>query len=126
MTRIPAYILQAEELKAVWDDIAYLHQAGALAGVTEVIRERRRQVEHGYTPQYDNDTAAYGGLVHLVRHWAGEVINSRREGIADIGSDEDGLRQAGALAAAEIDRLNRMTGAPPEGSPGHDRDQPGA
>jgi hypothetical protein len=99
---------EVSELKAVWDDLAYLHQQGALAGVAEVIRERRRQIEHGYTPEYDSHIAAEGSLVHLARHWAGEVIGTRRAGVADVGSDEEGLRQAGALAAAEIDRLNRL------------------
>jgi hypothetical protein len=99
------------EVAAACDDLAWLAERGALAGVSEIIRERRRQIEHGFTPQYDSDTAADGGLVHQVRHWAGEVIGSRRAGVADIGSDEDGLRQAGALAAAEIDRLNRQASA---------------
>jgi hypothetical protein len=96
-----------KEFEQVYEDISFLLRHGALAGVAEIIRERRRQIEHGFTPQYDSHTAADGGLAHLVRHWAGEVIGTRRAGVADIGSDDDGLRKAGALAAAEIDRLNR-------------------
>jgi hypothetical protein len=95
-----------EELKAAWDDLAYLHQVGALDGVAEIIRERRRQIERlSYTPEHDDRFP--GSLVAIAEGRLSDVLLTRRDGTADIGSDEDHLRKAGALAAAEIDRIIR-------------------
>lgn len=110
MPGIPDEVLQADDLKAVWGDILYLYQSRALVGVAEVIRERRRQIEQlAYTPEHDDrfpgDLASMASLV-----LAGVKVR-RQQGTADIGSDEEGLRQTGALAAAEIDRLNRLAPA---------------
>jgi hypothetical protein len=99
---------EVRELKEVWDNLVFLDLAGALAGVAEVIRERRRQVEQiGWTPALD-DGMVTGTLAVMARRRLDRVILGHRQGTADLGSDEDGLRRAAALAAAEIDRLNRM------------------
>jgi hypothetical protein len=96
------------ELAAAMDDLAALHAAGALAGVAETLRERRRQVEAlGYTPEHD-DRHDDGSLAADARFRLGHLLQSRVDGTSDIAGDEDKLRTASALAAAEIDRLNRM------------------
>ena len=96
------------DVAAACDDLARLADFGALAGVAEVIRERLRQVEElGYTP--DHDDGHSDGLLAIEARWQLSWLqDSRGMGTADVGSDEDHLRKAGALAAAEIDRLNRM------------------
>jgi hypothetical protein len=71
-------------------DLAYLARCGALAGVAEVIAERRRQVEQGATAKQDDQ------LTH------GELTAYAERRIR-LGK----LRQAAALLAAEIDRLKR-------------------
>jgi hypothetical protein len=101
------------ELKATWDDLAYLDQHGALAGVSEIIRERRRQIEKlGFTAERDD---SYADMILTARalHEVHAVLHDVAEYSASPADAEDGLRKSGALAAAEIDRLNRaMT---PEG-----------
>jgi hypothetical protein len=90
-------------------NLAWLAEQGALAGVAEVIRERRRQIEQlGHTPWEDGNSAVFLNLASMASLKLARVNVTRQQGTADIGSDEEGLRQAGALAAAEIDRLNRM------------------
>jgi hypothetical protein len=109
MSQVPDYILQVEALKAIWGDIAYLHQAGAVDGVAEVIRERRRQIEQlNYTPEHDDGFTATADLASMASLLLARVKVGRQQGTADIGSDEEGPREAGALLAAEIDRLNRL------------------
>lgn len=93
-------------------DLRWLSDHGALAGVHEIIRERRRQVELGYDAYHD-DVHEGSELVYMAQARLHDVTFTRSEGTADAGSDEHDLRQAGALAAAEIDRLQRML-APPE------------
>jgi hypothetical protein len=103
------------ELATVVDDLAYLAEHGALAGVAEVIRERRRQIEVLHlTPELDDVAGADGGLLHVAASYLARVDQERRGGLADAGTDEAGLRSAGACAAAEIDRLNRLTAGGPE------------
>lgn len=72
-------------------DLAWLARHGALAGVAEVIAERRRQAERG-------DGHADGWLRGSLDAW-----------LACGDWDRQGLREAGALIAAEIDR-QRETG----------------
>jgi hypothetical protein len=88
-------------------DLAWLTDHSALAGVAEIIAERRRQIEAGHTIAEDTRKRAYGGLLadahfHLAR------VDSQRSATADggylVAADEPGLRRAGALIAAEIDR----------------------
>lgn len=95
------------DLAAAMDDLAALYEMGDLSGVAEILRERHRQVaELGYTPEHD-DTHVHSELVYTAMNWAGSVLHQRADGTADIGSDEEGLRKAGALCAAEIDRAIR-------------------
>jgi len=79
-----------EEVAAFSLDLAYLARHGALAGVTEITAERRRQLEQGATAGQD-DRLTHGELT---------AYAERR---IRLGK----LRQAGALLAAEIDRLAR-------------------
>jgi hypothetical protein len=98
-----------EEMKAVWSDIAFLHEAGALAGVAEILRERVRQVgQLGYTPEHDDAEHNDGDLASYAQERLARLKHDRFEGTGGYPEDERNLCQAGALAAAEIDRLNRM------------------
>lgn len=93
----------------VVDDLNYLEEHGALAGVAEVIRERRRQIEQlGYTVAHDGTEHDDGNLVYRAAARLGFAQLDRAAGTADPASDERWLREAGALAAAEIDRLGRL------------------
>jgi hypothetical protein len=81
------------------DDIAWLERHGALAGVTAVIAERRRQIQElGYTIWHDRDEHADGSLGRRAADKAGGARTCDRPPARS-------LAQAGALAAAEIDRL---------------------
>jgi hypothetical protein len=70
-------------------DLAALAQFGALAGVAEIIAERKRQVELG-------DGHGDGWLRGSLHGW-----------LACNDWDRQSLREAGALIAAEIDGLDR-------------------
>lgn len=97
------------ELCSAMDDLVQLAELGVLAGVGEIIRERVRQVlALGYTAEHD-DAHVDGRLAVWAEEFLRDGVQLCREaGLADAGSDETALRKAGALAAAEIDRLNRM------------------
>jgi hypothetical protein len=103
-----AWLGGTDDLWHAHEDIEWLAERGALAGVAEVIRERRRQVEVLSHPVEHDDARTAGELVFRAVVKLFRVRRTRGEGTADVGSDEDALRKAGALAAAEIDRLNRM------------------
>lgn len=90
-------------LAVAMDDLVALEAYGALSGVAEVLRERRIQVaEKGHTVESDDE---HEGL---------ELITEASNCLASIGDDsgwpeyEKAYREAGALLAAEIDRLGRM------------------
>lgn len=87
------------------DDLDYLQRHGALAGVGEIIRERRRQIESGRT--IDADRAEYedGRLVQVVAGQVSGVLLGRLHGTTSPAEDESGLAEVGAQCAAEIDRL---------------------
>jgi hypothetical protein len=95
------------ELDQAVSGLHWLAEHGALAGVYEVIRERRRQVELGWTPELD-DSRRHGELML----WAANRLHVMRgkvqDGTARHYEHLEACRQAGALAAAELDRLNRV------------------
>lgn len=100
------------DLFSAVQDLGWLHRNGALGGVHEVIRERRRQVEAlGYTPEGD-DSHIGDGLIAMADIRLSDLRAARGDGTADPAGDERELRQAGALLAAEIDRLHRMMTPP--------------
>lgn len=100
------------DLFSAVQDLGWLHRNGALAGVHEVIRERRRQVEAlGHDAGHD-DGHVRGDLVVFAEIRLMNLRTDRSDGTADPASDERELRQAGALLAAEIDRLHRMMTPP--------------
>jgi hypothetical protein len=92
-------------------DLAWLRLNGALPGVAEIIRERRRQVQDGWTPEHD-DQHVRGELMSMARsrilRGAQAVYNG-----GGYPEQESALRASGALLAAEIDRLNRLLAATP-------------
>jgi hypothetical protein len=86
-------------------DIAWLEQHGAVAGVAAVVAERRFQIEQrGYDVQHDRDEHDEGWL-----GWqAGvkSVLGSYMTQNDPVKADALPLfAEAGAMAAAEIDRL---------------------
>lgn len=97
----------ATEMTQVIADVMYLASNGALAGVAEVVHERRRQLEKGWTVRGD-DALKKGwlvaeGMLRSAMAWAHAC-----RGTGGYPEVEEGLREAAALYAAEIDRLNRM------------------
>lgn len=91
------------------DDLAWLADHGALGGVAEILRERRRQVEAlRHTPEADDRNGEDGWMATRARFELGRMLHSRVNGTADPATDEESLRKAGALCAAEMTRLQRM------------------
>lgn len=91
-------------------NLAWLDDHEALAGVAEVIRERRRQIEQlGHTAEHD-DEHTRGQLLQFARARIAQAAREVHGGTGGYPEQEEALRQAGALYAAEIDRLNRMLG----------------
>jgi hypothetical protein len=87
-------------------DLMYLERNGALTGVAEIIRERRRQIEQKhYTPGHDRTAHADGGLAEMVQVEAAGCVGARLDGLADPHTDQTAMAMTGAMAAAEIDRL---------------------
>lgn len=98
-----------EEFVAADQDLYWLAEHGALAGVAEILCERRRQIERlGYTVERDEREHEDGFLVSEASAATTSAIVGVVEGISGPADVEHDLRQAGALCAAEIDRLNRM------------------
>lgn len=93
-------------LSGIYDDMDWLAEEGALAGVGEIIRERRRQIElKGWTTQHDRDKHAGGELVRLVVSESAEGYGGMVNGSYGPAEVERQMAKSGALAAAEIDRL---------------------
>ena len=102
------------------DDLAWLSAHGALGGVREIIRERRRQVqEHGYTVLHDVRKHDQGQLIIDALARTGRLWPDVRDGTAGYPETEEALRKAGALLGAEIDRLAHML-APESRTEGED------
>jgi hypothetical protein len=94
------------ELAAALDGLVWLRAAGALGGVAEIIRERKRQVELGFTVAHD-DRHENGWLLHETAMRPLEAIGRLLDGTGGYEDVEKALRVSGALGAAEIDRLER-------------------
>jgi hypothetical protein len=98
-------------MSTVYDDLDWLREHDALTGVAEIIRERRRQIEQlGWTLGHDRERHANGLIAGYARAELSGLQATRNDGLADPASDEVHLAKAGALAAAEIDRLNAEFG----------------
>lgn len=78
----------ATELVKAISDLGYLAQHGALAGAAEILRERRRMIEHAGEPCTPEMAS---------------MIVQRADGRADPQATGH-YREAGAFCAAEIDR----------------------
>lgn len=90
------------------DDLARLWDFGAMAGVAEIVRERVRQVEAlGHTPEHDSEHRGDGWLLREALVKLGAVWARVADGTAGYPECEEAFRQAGALLAAEMDRLVR-------------------
>lgn len=93
--------------------------SGPISGADEIARERHRQVSfEGYTP--DNDDAYTANeLLRAAQAYISVTMQPKREGVASVIWPWDwrlfkpydpirNLARAGALIAAEIDRLKRL------------------
>jgi hypothetical protein len=78
-----------------------------LAVSAEVVAERQRQIDKGWTPEHD----AAEGLLHL-RHHAKDRIDQSRSGMMDERRKR--LIQAAALCVAAVELIDR--GAPTGGN----------
>jgi hypothetical protein len=83
-----------------YDDLAWLDDHGALNGVAAVIAERRRQLE-----------MSGHGLAEDDRYDGQELLGVARYCIT-LPANRVEVAQAGALCAAELDRLARIQAAP--------------
>ena len=98
-----------DEFAAARSDLSWLAQHGALAGVAEILRERRHQIEdYEYTPGHDREKHADGWLVTQADAETTAAIVGTGEGIYGPADVERGMRRAGALVAAEIDRIQEF------------------
>lgn len=102
-----------DDVAEACDDLARLADFGALAGMAEILRERRRQVELGLAAGHD-DMRADGRLVAMALDHLTRAFYARSAGASSADTDTARLRRAAALIAAEIDRLNRLAGAEAE------------
>lgn len=89
--------------------LMWLADHGALAGVAEILLERKRQISIGHTPEGDQ-VAIRSELVHLASRKLRDMMLGIRLGTIGYPESEAALKQAAALCAAEIDRLNTMIG----------------
>lgn len=91
------------------DDLARLADFGALAGAAEIVRERVRQVESlGYDAAHDDTGHTDGWLMHDAIRRLQNAGRRVAEGISGAEEIEEACREAGALLAAEADRLFRL------------------
>lgn len=93
-------------MMGLYEELDWLRDHGALAGVMAIMHARRYQVEQGYTPAHDREHRTDGWLL-------GAAHNRLQSILDDIGTEAsspawelDGMAAAAALAAAEIDRLD--------------------
>lgn len=93
------------------DDLYWLFSRSALAGVAEIIRERRRQIELGHTPERDRAEHMDGKLLYMATGTAAWTGAQAEDGVLGPPEVERGLAATGALAAAEIDRLDAEFGS---------------
>jgi len=106
-------------------------ESPTLDGAALIAAERRHQIEdRGFTPEYDNEHSAPFLLVAAAVHFA-EAAEGRRDPRAPFPLMDESLSckprgvkdpihdlvKAGALIAAEIDRL-RAIGTPTHGNEG--------
>jgi hypothetical protein len=91
------------------NDLFWLTDHGALAGVAEIIRERRRQVQVlGRSAEHDDTEHTDGWLMHEAVRRVQNAGRRVAEGVGGAEDIEEACREAGALLAAEADRLFRM------------------
>jgi hypothetical protein len=96
------------------DDLARLTDFGAMAGVAEIVRERLRQVQDlGHSAEHDDIEHTDGWLMHEAVRLVQNAGRRVAEGVGGAEDIEEACREAGALLAAEADRLFRML------TPGH-------
>ena len=100
--------MSESDLEVARDDLGWLDEHGALAGVAEIIRERRRQIElYDWTVEHD-DQHAQGWLIMGALARVTQLYSEILDGTAGYPEAEAAMREAGAMFAAETDRINRM------------------
>lgn len=90
------------DAEAFLADMVYLYTHGAAEGIELLVKERRRQIEEkGYDAAHDD------------RHDSKEMLSEAAVKLNSVGAGESDypvtdLVRAGALLAAELDRIDRM------------------
>lgn len=114
MTRPHGQELRPEDTPAFRQavrDLVYLCGQEALAGVAEVIHERRRQIEDcGYSTEHDRTAHRGGWLMTQTSLRAAETIAGVTTGVDGVWETAVSLAVTAALAAAEIDRVEAEFG----------------
>lgn len=96
-SRDGAPMLAMISMMGLYEELDWLRDHGALAGVMAIMRERRHQIEDkGWTPEMDVVNLREGSLCRMAE---------RRLTQHKLFSKPGNLAVAGALTAAEIDRL---------------------
>lgn len=86
------------------NDLRYLEGRGALRGVAAIVAERTRQIRHGYGAEHDagHDPGWLAGRASVTANaCARSLQNGRTQQVDPVR----GLPAAGAMVAAEIDRM---------------------
>lgn len=112
-----------DQLAAAQADLAWLERHDAIAGIAEVIRERRHQIEvRGYTTLHDDGHPLGWLAADAVIRLAGAAYMARYDPAKVAAIPE--LAAPAALVAAEIDRISGSTEpAATEGPPDTSRQQ---
>lgn len=98
-----------DEFAIARSDLSWLAQHGALAGVAEILRERRHQIEdHGWTPAHDREQHEDSWLVHRAQQEAMSAHVGLADGFYGPADVERHMARSAATAAAEIDRLQEL------------------
>jgi len=100
-----------KSLTHAYDDLAWLYERDAMTGVAEILRERRKQIELGWTPAHDRGHDD-GWLMAEAHERLGRGLDAIAEGLDGPHETARRLTVSSALSAAEIDRLATESGPP--------------
>jgi len=94
--------MSKDEFPGLLKDLLFLLDHEAACGISEIIRQRRLQLDRGYTPEHDRDENS-----PLVDRAVDAIEGARACDKGPVHS----YAKAGALLAAEIDRYRTPTAA---------------
>jgi hypothetical protein len=96
--------MSVTEFIQLLNDLRFLEEKNALRGVAAIIEERRRQISHGYGAEHDagHDPGWLSGSAAVLSNASAQSLQNGRKQPVD---PMRGLPQAGAMIAAEIDKM---------------------